>query len=196
MTDSIVVESELIIQIKEGNRMAFDILVSQYKEKAFALAFSIVGNVEDTKDITQEAFIRVYNGIGKFRQEASFSTWFYRTLVNLSKDYLRKTKYTEHPLSKRLIKDEEKGVLFQIKDLKYSPEGLVLNRELNQMINLAISKLPQKQRLAFILKHLQGIKTDEIARILNCAQATVKVHLFRAVRNLQRDLQPYLKEIG
>jgi RNA polymerase sigma-70 factor (ECF subfamily) len=196
MTDSIVVESELIIQIKEGNRMAFDILVSQYKEKAFALAFSIVGNVEDTKDITQEAFIRVYNGIGKFRQEASFSTWFYRTLVNLSKDYLRKTKYTEHPLSKRLIKDGEKGVLFQIKDLKYSPEGLVLNRELNQMINLAISKLPQKQRLAFILKHLQGIKTDEIARILNCAQATVKVHLFRAVRNLQRDLQPYLKEIG
>jgi len=196
MNESVVADSELISRIKEGNRTAFDILVNQYREKAFALAFSIVGNIEDAKDIAQEAFVRVYNGIAQFREEASFSTWFYRILINLSKDYLRKNRHPKYSLSKaRIIEDEEKEIFVEIEDLKYSPKSLVLNKELNQMIDLAISKLPRKQRLAFILKHLQRLKTDEIARILNCTQATVKVQLFKAVRNLRRQLEPYLIEI-
>lgn len=189
-------ESELISRIKEGNRTAFEILVNIYKEKAFGLAFSIVGNVEDAKDIAQEAFIRVYNNIGQFRGEASFFTWFYRILVNLSKDYLRKNKYAKYSLSEPVVKDdEEKEIFIEIRDLSYSPKKILLNKELDRMIDLAISKLPHKQRLTFTLKHLQGLKIDEVAKILNCAQATVKVNLFKAVRNLRKQLEPYLKEI-
>jgi RNA polymerase sigma-70 factor (ECF subfamily) len=196
MSDSIVEESELINQIKEGSRAAFEILVNQYREKAFALAFSIVGNVEDAKDITQEAFIRVYNSIKQFREEASFSTWFYRILVNLSKDRLRKNKYTKYSLSEPIAKNVEGGkeIFIEIKDLDYSPKRLALNKELDRMIDLAISELPEKQRLTFVLKHIEGMKIDQIAKILNCAQATVKVNLFKAVRNLRKELQPYIKE--
>lgn len=195
MSDSIVAESELISRMREGDRTAFEILVNQYKEKAFALAFSIVGNVEDAKDIAQEAFVRVYNNIGQFREEASFSTWFYCILINLSKDHLRKSKRTEHSLSQRIAEDNEgKQLLIEVKDLSGAPKRLALNRELNELIDTAISRLPQKQRLAFILKHIHGMKIGEIAEILNCAQATVKVNLFKAVRSLRKHLEPYLKE--
>lgn len=195
MSDSIVAESDLISRIKEGSRVAFEILVNQYKEKAWGLAFNIVGNVEDAKDIVQEAFIRVYNNIGRFRGEASFSTWFYRILINLSKDHLRKSKRTEHSLSQPIAEDNEGKELFiEVEDLSGGPKRLALNKELSGLIDAAISRLPQKQRLAFILKHIHGIKIGEITGILNCAQATVKVNLFKAVRSLRKHLEPYLKE--
>jgi RNA polymerase sigma-70 factor (ECF subfamily) len=76
--------------------------------------------------------------------------------------------------------------------LYLKPENSVLTKELNQLLDTAIQQLSDRQRLAFIMKHINGMKVDEIAQVLNCQPSTVKIHLFRAVRNLQKKIIPYL----
>ncbi|MFH1505304.1 MAG: sigma-70 family RNA polymerase sigma factor [Candidatus Omnitrophota bacterium] len=181
MNYSIVTEIELIFQIKKGSKSAFDELVNRYKEKAFGLAFHIVGNTEEAKDISQEAFIRVYKNIRSFKVNSSFFTWFYRIVVNLSYDYFRKNKYNKYYLSESVKKSDEKEVFVEVKDKNKNnnPKTSALNKELNSMIDAAILKLPQKQRTAFILKHLQKVDTIEIESMLFLVEIDKAPPLFK-----------------
>lgn len=173
-------EEQIIDKVKSGDQEAFRELVALYRNKAFGLCFSMVGNVEDAKDILQEAFIKAYKNMGRFRKDSSFYTWFYRIVINTARDYLRKKKHQESRLEQ------------EISDLSLNPAKLVLTDELRQLLDGAIGRLGEKQRLSFIMKHINGMKINEIAQALHCRPATVKVHLFRAVRKLQKKLAPYL----
>lgn len=173
-------QEQIIEQIKGGDKGAFRQLVEPYRNRAFGLCYSLLGNTEDAKDILQEAFIKAYRNISRFKKASSFYTWFYTIVVNTARDFLRKRGRREEPLS-----DE-------IADLSLSPASLALNSELNKLLEQAIQKLPEKQRLSFTMKHINGMKVLEIAGILHCRPATIKVHLFRAVRNLQKILMPQL----
>lgn len=172
-------EEHLIGRIQAGDKEAFRDLVSVYRQKAFGLCFSIVGNTEDAKDVLQESFIKAFVNIEKFRQGSSFYTWFYRIVVNTSRDHLRK-RYRENVLSF----DES----IETPDEKTDE---VLVTELRESINEAVKTLPEKQRICFVMKHINGMKIKEIAVIVNCRPSTVKIHLFRAVRNLQKRLEEY-----
>lgn len=187
-------ESQIIEKAKKGERSAFDSLVDKYKEKAFALVFNITGNYEDSKDILQEAFVKAYVNVKDFRAGSSFYTWFYRILVNLCRDFLRRKKaqkrFLVEPLEFQYDEEEETSV--DIVDSKPNPAEAAVNKEIIDMVDKAIELLPEKQKIVFILRHIQGMKLAEIAAILNCRESTAKVHLFRAVRNLQKSLLPYL----
>ena len=173
-------QEQLIDKVKAGDQGAFRELVALYRNKAFGLSYHIVGNVEDAKDILQEAFIKAYKNVGRFRKGSSFYTWFCSILVNTARDYLRKRVY-------------QKGQLPQeIADFHLNTERLVLADELKRLLDVAINQLAEKQRLSFVMKHIDGMKINEIAQILHCRPSTVKIHLFRAVRNLQKKLSPYL----
>ena len=177
-----IVESGLIEQVKRGDQRAFQELFRPFKNKAFGLCFSLVGNTEDARDVLQEVLIKVYKNIRHFRGNSSFYTWFYAIVVNTARDFLRKKKNQQSRLNE------------DIADLGANPAGPVLNEELKGLLERSLSTLAERQRLSFVMRHVHGMKIEQIARILHCRPATVKVHLFRAVRNLQKKLMPYLKD--
>ncbi len=183
-------ELDLIIRAKKGDRPAFDSLVEIYKEKAFALAYHFTGNPEDAKDLLQEAFVRAFKGIRDFRGGSAFYTWFYRILVNLCRDFLRRKK-------SRLKVFMERGAPRAGEDAEDVPEPVdsapdpseaVLDGETRQLISEALDKLPERQKAVFVLRHLHGMKLSEIAEVIGCGESTAKVHLFRATRGLRCQL--------
>ncbi len=184
-------EPQLVERAKSGERAAFDSLIEIYKGKAFALSFSITGNYEDARDILQEAFVKAYVNIRNFRGGAGFYTWFYRILVNLCRDFLRKRQAKRRFLTE--WEDRDEGTL-EVIDVKPDPSETILNKEIRQMLDKAIDLLPEKQKMAFILKHIQGMKIGEVAAVLNCKQSTAKVHLFRSEKALRKTLSPYISD--
>lgn len=184
-------EAVLIQRLRQGERPAFDELVGLYRNRGLAVAYNLAGNLEDAKDILQEAFIKVYLNIKSFKEESRFSTWFYRILVNCSLDFLRKRKRAQKVFAEPFISDEEDKIK-EIPDEHYAPDRVILNKELAQNLDNCIASLPQKQMACFQLKHQNGLSTLEIAQILGCNVSTVKVHLFRSTRTLQDKLSAYL----
>ena len=183
-------ERSLITRLKQKDRAAFDELVQLYRGRGFAIAYNILGNAEDAKDVLQEAFIKVFFNIKGFKQEAKFSTWFYRILVNCSWDFLRKRKRQDKLFIRTQFDEEDKQP--EVPDTRLGPSKFVMDKEIADKLEDAISHLPEKQRICFILKHQNQMSNQEIAQTLNCGLSTVKVHLFRAVRSLQERLAFYL----
>lgn len=177
-------EIELIRRVQRGESSAFRELVERYKRVAYAIAYDMTGTHEDAEDISQEAFIRVYQAIKGFRGEAAFSSWFYRIVVNLCISWRRKeSKYNawreEYSPEQTSWEDPERA--FRVK-------------EIAQHVNRALQELSPKQRAVFVLRHYQGLSIKEIGEILRCSEGTVKSQLFRAINRLQNLLSFYKKE--
>lgn len=190
-------ELRLIERARNGDRAAFESLVDTHKGKAFALAFHFTGNVEDAKDLLQEAFVRAYVNIKKFRGGSSFYTWFYRILVNLCRDFLRRKRTRLKVLvDAPELPDEEDEMPLEAADRGPGPGEILLNKEIREKVDEAVNMLPERQKSAFILKHMQGMKSGEIASVMDCSESTAKVHLFRATKSLQKFLSPYLVTEG
>ena len=190
-------ENEIIAQVKAGNSRAFCELVERHKEKALSVAYSFCANYEDAKDLSQEAFIKAFKSIKKFRVQSKFYTWFYRILVNICKDYLRRRKSSK--FIKLSVKFKLKDGLIEPEDIFESvasgapgPQQQLLDKELGAHLTKAISSLPEKQKMVFTLKNIQGLTLTEIAEISNSAIGTVKANLFKATMNLQAKLEGYI----
>ncbi|HHT9117118.1 MAG TPA: RNA polymerase sigma factor [Candidatus Hypogeohydataceae bacterium YC38] len=177
-------ESDLIKRIQEGDEEAFTELVERYKEMGFSLAYHFLGNPEDARDVSQEAFAQVYLKIKDFRGESSFKTWFFTIILNLCRKQ-RRRRASPATLSDSNL-EEELGLQAQ-KDVEEEVE----RAELGVAIEKALKELSSKQREVFIMKHMEGMKISEISGVLNCAEGTVKIHLFRAVRALQERLKEW-----
>jgi RNA polymerase sigma-70 factor (ECF subfamily) len=186
--------SECVRRLKMGERAAFDEIVAIYKKRAFSCVYGVVGNVEDTKDIVQEGFLKVYAHIAGFRDESKFFTWFYRILINLARDFLRKKVRANKTFVAPFESDDGEARPLEVADESLSPERLVLGKELESQLDEAVSALPGNQKLAFCMKYREGYKVKEIAEVLRCRPSTVKVHLFRACAAVHQRLEPYLKK--
>lgn len=187
-------ESEIIERIKNGDQNAFCELVEKYKEKALNIAFSFCRNYEDAKDISQEAFIKAFKTIRNFRGESRFYTWFYRILLNLCKDYLRrkmKNKAISANIRINNEAQEETNIFEIIASGLPGPKEQLLNKELGEELTKALDSLPEQQKRVFTLKNIHGLKINEIAEIIKCAEGTIKAHLFKATLNLQERLAAY-----
>ena len=185
-------EKELIERIKRGERSAFEALVDAYRDRGFAIAYSLVRNPEDAKDVLQEGFIRVYMKIKSFRSESKFSTWFHRILVNSAIDFLRRRNRKEKVFAHMFT--DTKGREIDAPDQHSEPVRIIQEREFTADLEHCINILPEKQRICFILKHQNGLDNLQISQITGCALSTVKVHLFRAARNLRRVIVYYMPE--
>jgi len=190
-------ESEIIAQVKAGNSRAFCELVERYKEKALSVAYSFCANYEDARDLSQEAFIKAFKSIGRFRVQSKFYTWFYRILVNICKDYLRRRKRSKFiKLSVKFrLKDgsvEGEDIFESVASSAPGPGQQLLDKELGTHLTKAISSLPEKQRMVFTLKNIHRLTLAEIAEITSSALGTVKANLFKATMNLQAKLEGYI----
>lgn len=184
---------ELIEQFQNGDTAAFDALFTRYQKRTFRLVQRFVSNPEDASDLTQDAFIRAYQGLGDFKSQCQFYSWLYRITVNLCIDFLRKKSRSEV----LLYDSDDSGELpmSNIADPRSeSPAKAVENKELRAHIRKAVRRLPPKQRQIFILRHWNGLSLKDIAAVVGRSDGTVKAHLLHAHRNLRKHLRPYLRE--
>ncbi len=196
-------DNSLVERCKDGDIDAFDELVNKYKKQAYYFAYSMISNQSDAEDISQEAFVRVYKNIYKFKGKASFKTWFYRIIINLCRSHLRHrylvAKFSFHFRQKDEMTDEpEKTLDTSIEDTSWqsSPVKAAINKELNTAIENAVKSLPKKQKEIFVLKHFQGLKISEVADILDATEGGIKASLFKAIKNLRTYLADYKQEVG
>ena len=183
---------DVIRAVLEGHSDRYAELVAHYQGAAIKLAFSLVGNYEDARELSQNGFVKAYQHLRDFRGRAKFSTWLYRIIVNECKDFLRRA--ARQPKSVSLVPDpeaEESG-LFEVAEPSAGPREQVANRDLAKRISEAIQGLSMKQQTAFVLHHVQGMSLEEVAQVMGCRGGTVKSHLFRATHHLRDVLEPFV----
>jgi RNA polymerase sigma-70 factor, ECF subfamily len=184
-------DSALIREAQQGNTSAFEELVRQYDRAVLRLAIHLTGSPEDGQDIYQEAFLRAYINLARFRFECSFYTWIYRIVTNLCLDHLRKKHSRGRDLTTTLSPDgEEEQVLDHVADRtpSASPERNLSSLELRQTILGALGRLSPRERMVFELKHYHGLRLRTVAGILNTTEGTIKNTLFRATHKLRTQL--------
>ena len=172
-------DNELIRYCQQGDKEAFRQLVGRYQNKIFWVAYQMVGNHEEARDISQEAFIRVYRSLDKFHLTSNFYTWLYRIVVNLCIDFLRKQK----PKNKA-VSFEEVG---ELKNTDLPIEEYLEKKELSQEVNEILNQLPPTYRIILILRDIEGLSCKEIEQVVGCNHNTVRWRLFRS-RQIFKDL--------
>lgn len=174
-------DAQLMDSVQQGNPVAFRVLVERYKKKAYFTALKLVGDPDDAYDLSQEAFIRVYNARRRYDKSHPFYAWFYTILRNLARNHLRKRAVRlEHAARIRRIR--RRNV-----DVSGSPESILETDEAKKAVWAAIEKLSYEHREIIILRHFEDMSYDEIAKLLGIAVGSVMSRLYYARRKL-RDL--------
>jgi RNA polymerase sigma-70 factor, ECF subfamily len=185
-----ITDETLCQRVAERDEAAFDQLVERYQGRAYRLAWSILRDAEEARDVSQEAFVRLFQSAGTFGGRARFSTWFYRLLVNLCLDQRRKTRWWRQIFDGASGPDEETGET--VLDRQASPmvdplEDMSKARQTDRLW-AAVGTLSPQQRAVVTLQAQEELSTKEIATILKCSEATVRVHLHRALQTLRRTM--------
>jgi len=176
-----------------GNQEAFRPLVERYSQRLFRLAYRIAGNEDDAEELVQETFLKAYRNLGKFESRSNFGTWLYRICANCSLDQLRKRR----PEGVFQELDDPEGSMSQ-GDLSHpspSPERLMFSTEMRQEMEAAIQQLTPTERMAFALRHHEGLGIEEISEILGLRISATKNAVFRGVQKLRRALAPFAEQI-
>lgn len=185
MTDTaLMADSELLTRAAEGDPAAFQTLVERHRAMVYRVAYQFAGNHHDAEDIAQDVFIKVYRSLGAFRREAQLSSWLYRIVMNACIDHRRR----QGPLAAAPCPEEAAQQLQAIPEAAPGPEARAYAGELGQVLDSEIRRLPERQRLVFIMRHHQELKLGEIAGALGLAEGTVKRQLHSAVHRLRRAL--------
>jgi len=190
---------ELVARAKQGDRGAFDVLVERYTPQVFNLSLRITGSQEEAEDCVQEAFLRAFTALRRFRGEAAFSTWLYRVAVNVANDATRRLKGQPLRASELGISDGDEPAP-DLGDLGASPGGegnspeeSLVEAERREVVIEAIRSLPEHHRTVIVLYDLQGLSYEEIGRVVGARVGTVKSRLNRARLALKERLEPHLE---
>jgi len=173
----------LVDRVRKGDKEAFMKIVASYQQKVFILAYSHVRNKEDALDLVQETFMRLYEKIQTYRSGENFQAWLMRIARNLSLDFLRKQKSRKKESLDSLDLERNEFSSTSQDPTRFNP---------GEMIYRAVTELPDKQRMVFILHHFEELKYEEIANRLGIAEGTVKSLHFKAVQKLRKILAPQL----
>jgi RNA polymerase sigma-70 factor (ECF subfamily) len=180
-------DETLCRRVGAQDEAAFDMLVARYQGRAYRLAWSLLRNAEDARDVSQEAFLRVYRTAGAFRGDARFATWFYRILVNLCLDHRRRGRWWRLLLVRDDGAGDSERAALERQPAPAIDPGDVLGREqVTARLWAAVDRLSPRQRAVILLHVQEELATSEIAAVLECSEATVRVHLHRAVGTLRK----------
>ena len=189
-------EGDLIRTAQRGDRDAFEELVRRYDRDVLRLALQITRRPEDAHDLYQEAFLKVYRNLDRFRFECSFYTWLYRVVTNVCLDHLRRRSSRpedQAPDSSNLATPADEDFFDRQAHPapQSNPERALMGKELGHRIALAMERLSARERIVFELKHFQGLRLRVIGEMLGTTEETVKNSLFRATRKLRSNLEAY-----
>ncbi|MEW5977168.1 MAG: sigma-70 family RNA polymerase sigma factor [Acidobacteriota bacterium] len=178
---------ELMLQVKEGNRAAFNVLLQRHRMPLINFLYRFTGSRGESEDLAQEVFLKVYQAAGKYEPRAKFTTWLYRIATNVALNDLRNRR-PQKISSLDAECDEEFQARRQWTDATPLAEESLIGRERVALIRRAISELPENQRLAVILTKYQELSLKEAGQILKCSETAVKSLLFRAYTTLRHRL--------
>jgi len=185
------IDQALVERVQKGEKQAFDVLVLKYQNKIIQLVYRYVHDPEEARDVAQEAFIKAYKAIGRFRGDSAFYTWIYRIAINTAKNYLVASG-RRPPKSDIDAQDAEQyDGATGLKEYA-TPERLLLRDEIQASIAKAIDELPDELRTAITLRELEGLSYEEIAQTMDCPIGTVRSRIFRARDAIDTRLKPLL----
>jgi RNA polymerase sigma-70 factor, ECF subfamily len=181
-------DEALCRRVAAGDEAAFDVLVARHQGRAYRLAWSLLRDAEDARDLSQEAFLRVYRTAATFRGDAKFSTWFYRILVNLCLDHRRRGRWWRRLAGSQEGRDGG-DPLERHAAPGQDPVEALGQEQLMTRVWAEVERLSPQQRAAVILHVQEDLSTSEVAAVLACSEATVRVHLHRAIGVLRKTLK-------
>ena len=177
-------DTDLISRAAGGDSSAFQALVERHRSMVYRVAYQFAGNHHDAEDIAQEVFIKVYRSLDRFRQDAQLTSWMYRIVMNACIDHRRRQRLAvAAPFG-----EEAEQRMLNTPEERPDPEAGAYAGELGQVLESEIGRLPNGQRVVFVMRHHQGMKLSEIAEALGLAEGTVKRQLHAAVHRLRQAL--------
>jgi RNA polymerase sigma-70 factor (ECF subfamily) len=184
-------DAALVKRVQEGDKQAFNLLVLKYQTKIVNLVMRYVRDPDEANDVAQEAFLKAYRALPRFRGDSAFYTWLYRIAVNTAKNYLVAAKRRPVEYDLDLQDPEQYDMQARLKDID-SPEGVMMKDEVQQTIDEAIGELPEDLRTAIVLRELEGMTYEEIAETMECPVGTVRSRIFRAREAISKRIEPLL----
>jgi RNA polymerase sigma-70 factor, ECF subfamily len=181
------IEAQLLEAVKDGDGNAYRALVEKYQNRVFGMVYGMLRNREDARDITQDAFVKAYRNIAKFRLESSFYTWLYRIAMNLAIDFVRKKKRRGESsgFDEAIAAKDADGNISQTHN-RESPRKALERKQLYKRIMDALEKLPTDQKQIIVLRELEGLSYKEISDITEVPEGTVMSRLYYARKKLQQ----------
>ena len=169
----------LVERVQHGDRRAFDLLVLRYQQRILKLIMRYIHDPAEAQDVAQEAFIKAYRALASFRSDSAFFTWLYRIAINTAKNHLVTLQRRPVSFDADSQDAENYEINARLKD-EESPEGIALQEELGRTVEQAIASLPEDLRSAIMLREIDGLSFEEIARAMACPIGTVRSRIFRA----------------
>jgi RNA polymerase sigma-70 factor (ECF subfamily) len=181
-------DQQLVAKVQKGDSRAFDLLVLKYQHKIFGLISRYVHDSDEVQDVAQEAFIKAYRALPRFRGDSAFYTWLYRIAINTAKNHLV-SRSRRPPGSDVEVEDAEYydgGAA--LRDLN-TPENALFGAELKAVVERAITDLPDDLRTAVTLREFDGLSYEDIAEIMDCPVGTVRSRIFRAREAIDKQVK-------
>ncbi len=183
-------ETEMISRCQRGDQEALKEIFDKYHKKVYRIAYGVVRQREEALDIVQEVFIKLFHSIKNFKGKSHFYTYLYRMVMNTAIDHARKTgKQTISSL-------DQEGSFQPSDDLEKGPERILLQKELEERVKLAMDKLPAEQRAALIFRDVEGLSYQEMAEAMGCSIGTVMSRLHYGRKRIQELLKDYVEMHG
>lgn len=185
-------DNELVDLVRQGNKHAFDLLVEKYQYKIQKLISRYISDPVEALDVAQDAFIKAYNAIDKFRGESSFYTWLYRIAINTAKNHIVSQSRRTLDADVDVLDIDQTLIRSNIKEY-ITPERLLISDEIENVVYAVIDHLPKDLRTAITLREMEGLSYEEIAGVMACPIGTVRSRIFRARAAIERKIKPFLK---
>lgn len=191
---AIMDEAALIRAAQKGDQDAFEQLVRSYDQGVLRLATRLLRSTDDAYDVYQEAFLRVYKNLDKFRFDCSFQTWLYRIVTNLCLDALRRRKVRKEEPATVETADGPKDRVEIVPDqvAGNNPQRNLLSAELKRRIDATLEELTPRERMVFEMRHYDGMRLRAIGEILGTTEEAAKNCLFRATQKMRSALGDYV----
>ena len=185
------IDQELVERVQRGDKKAFDVLVLKYQHRIVKLISRYIRDDAEVLDVAQEAFIKAYRALPRFRGDSAFYTWLYRIAINTAKNFL--VSQGRRPPASDIDADEAEQYMSApaLKDIN-TPERLLLKDEIEQTVYKAIEQLPEDLRTAITLREMEGLSYEEIAHSMDCPVGTVRSRIFRAREAIDKKLSPLI----
>ena len=185
------VDQLLVERVQKGEKRAFDLLILKYQHRIISLVSRYVSDSSEAQDVAQEAFIKAFRAIGRFRGESAFYTWLYRIAINTAKNWIV-AKNRRPPSSDIDAVDAEQYAMSSRLKETSTPENELLREEIERTVYDTIAILPEDLRTAIMLREMDGMSYEEIATTMECPIGTVRSRIFRAREAIDEKLKPLI----
>ncbi|HKP31908.1 MAG TPA: RNA polymerase sigma factor [Chitinophagaceae bacterium] len=186
-------EWTLIEQLRQGDESAFKFIVDTWKDMVYNTALSIVQQSEEAEDVAQEVFVQVYQSVQGFKGDSKFSTWLYRITLSKAMDHERRKKRKKRFGFVKSLFGENNEAVVDPPDFHH-PGVLLDNKEKSAVLFKAVDKLPENQRIAFVLNKVEGLSYQEISDVMETTVSAVESLMHRAKSNLRKELETFYKQ--